>query len=111
MIRHDRAGLVKPEMGELREHDPFERNPVGQDAIERRDAIGGDQEQTIAEIEDVTDFAALEFPDAAQINLEQRICRRCNWTAVGFHSRARIVAPRFRSQGSTGGAGNRKIRP
>ena len=41
MVRHDVARLIEPEMGDLRQHDSLERNAIGHDAIERRDAVGG----------------------------------------------------------------------
>src|SRR5439155_24137450 len=47
----------------------------GNDAIERGDAVRGDHEQIIAEVEYVADLAAFEFFKAGQVQVEQRLGR------------------------------------
>ena len=57
MIRHPGFGLVEPEMGNLREHLALARDAVGHDAVEGRNAVSGDEEQRVAEVEDLPDLA------------------------------------------------------
>jgi len=45
MIRHDVSQKIEPEKRHLRQHAAFVRNACGQDVIERRDAVGGDDQQ------------------------------------------------------------------
>ena len=61
VVGHDGRQLIEPEMGNLRQHHPFERDAVGHDAIERGDAIRGDHEQVVAQVENVADLAAFDF--------------------------------------------------
>ena len=65
MIRHDRLHAIEPEPRDLREDSAFVGDTRPEDVIERRDAIGRDDEQAIAEIVNVSDFArAVGFPGA-----------------------------------------------
>ena len=59
-------------MGNLRQHFAFARNAVGHDDVEGGDAVGGDEQQTVAEIENLADLAAFHFLDSGQIKLENR---------------------------------------
>ena len=60
MIRDDVAGARKPEGGELVEHPAFVGNARAQHVIERRNAIGGDQDQRVAGRVDIAHFAATD---------------------------------------------------
>ena len=51
------ARPLEPERGDLRQHFALVGNAGAEHVVERRDAIGGDDEQTIAEIVDVADLA------------------------------------------------------
>ncbi len=53
-----RAELVEPEEAKLGEDDAFVRDAVGHDHVIGADAIGGDDEQGVAKIVDVTHLAA-----------------------------------------------------
>ena len=64
VVGDDALGLVEPEMGNLREHLALARNAVGHDAIEGGDAVGGYQQQAVAEIKHFADLAAFDFRDA-----------------------------------------------
>ena len=57
-------------MRNLREHFAFARDAVGHDDVEGGDAVAGDEQKTVAEVEDFADFAAADFFDAGQIELQ-----------------------------------------
>ena len=69
VVRLERFGLREPEIGNLREHLALARDAVGHDDVEGRDAVGGDEQQAVAEVEDFAHLAALEFFDARQFEL------------------------------------------
>ena len=74
MIRRTSRGkFLEPEMRDLREHFALARNAVGHDDVEGGDAVAGDEQQAVAEVEDFADLAALEFFDAGQIELENGV--------------------------------------
>ena len=43
------------------------RDRIGQDDIESGEPIGGNEEQSVAEVEDFPDFAGTEFGNARQL--------------------------------------------
>ena len=51
---------VEPEAAELCEDAAFVGNAAGEDPVEGADAVGAYQEQAIAEVVDVADFAAAD---------------------------------------------------
>ena len=57
MIRHDGAEAFEPEARNLREHLPFVGDARAEHEVECRDAIGGDNQELIAEVVDVSDLA------------------------------------------------------
>ena len=63
----DRVKVRKPERRDRREHRAFLRNGIGQDAVEGAEAIRGDEQQVIAEVEDFAHFAAGDFADAGKV--------------------------------------------
>jgi hypothetical protein len=67
----DELHFSKPERGELREHLAFARDGIRQDAVECRDAIGGDEKQVFAEVENLAHFSARDFANAGKIESEQ----------------------------------------
>ena len=69
MILDDVFGFAEPEFAERGEDAAFFGNRIGQDHVERADAVGGDEQQRVAEIEDFAHLAALEFLDAGNIDL------------------------------------------
>ena len=71
MIRLKGGGLGEPEIGNLREHLALARNPVGHDAIEGGDAVGGDKQQAVAQIKNFADLAAFQFADAGQFKRQK----------------------------------------
>jgi hypothetical protein len=60
VVRHDIGQLVEPEGRQLRENLALVRNAGAQHVVERRDAIGGDQQQRIAQVVDVAHLAGAE---------------------------------------------------
>ena len=73
MIRHNRLRSVKPKVRDLSQDFTFARNPVGHDAIERRDAVGRHEQQVIAELKYLAHLAAFEFPNPGQFEAEQTV--------------------------------------
>ena len=57
------AEEVEPEQRQLCQHAALLGDPAGQDEVERRDAVGRDDQISIAEIVEVTDLAP---PDKIQ---------------------------------------------
>ena len=57
MVGDDRLRPLEPERGDLRQDLALVGNARAEHVVERRDAIGGDDEQAIAEIVDVADLA------------------------------------------------------
>src|SRR5271170_6818987 len=72
MVRNNIAQKVEPEQSHLRQHKAFVRNPCGEDIIERRNAIRGDDQQTIRIFVNIADFSASAQREAWQICLKQR---------------------------------------
>src|SRR6267154_2622871 len=70
MVRLKRFGLGKPEVRDLRQHLAFARDTIGHDHIEGRDAIRSDKKETVAEIENFADLAALQFLNSGQFESE-----------------------------------------
>jgi hypothetical protein len=58
---------VEPKCGEPVEHLSLAWNGIGKDAVESRDSVGSDEEQVLAKVKDLADFAAAEFFDAGKI--------------------------------------------
>ena len=67
----DKGELAKPERGNLIQNGAFLRNRIGENDVEGREAIGSDEEQGFAEIEDLADFAGAEFGNAGQVEVAQ----------------------------------------
>ncbi len=66
-------GAVEPEIGNLRQHLALARDAVGHDAIKGGNAVGGDEQEVFAQIEDFADFAGFEFIESGQVQLQQRL--------------------------------------
>src|SRR5437764_5375217 len=84
MVRNDRCKALEPKKRERRQNFAFARDSVGHDAVESGNAIGGDKQQPVAEVEHFTDLAAFYFGDAWEINLEQWFVQHgtiLNWRA------------------------------
>ena len=59
VVGNDVGEVVEPEQGNLAEHASLVRDAGGQDVVEGRDAVGGDEKQLlVADVVDVTHFAA-----------------------------------------------------
>ena len=69
MVRHERGKFLEPEIGNLREHLAFARDAVGHDDVEGGDAVAGDEQEAVAEVEDFADFAAADFRNPGQIQI------------------------------------------
>src|SRR5207245_2817770 len=71
MIRNHGAQKIKQESGHLSQYASLVRDAGGQDVIERGDAVGGDDQEPVAVLVNVADFAAGAQLEAGQIGLEQ----------------------------------------
>ena len=83
MRRRDVAQKIEPEDRQLREHPALVRDSGGQDVIECRDPVGGDDQQLAVNAINVADFATAVALDAGQIRLQNDSIVR------GFHSSRR----------------------
>ena len=61
VVRADLFEVVEPEERDLREHLALVRDRIGQDAVERRQAVRRHKQQRLAQVEDLAHLAALEF--------------------------------------------------
>ncbi len=120
MVRHERGKLLEPEMGNLREHLALARDAVGHDDVEGGDAVAGDEEVGVAEIENLADLAALDLRDAGQIELEKWLCAHggaedggakggCKLQVAGF--KFQVLRFAAESRNKSGGAGIRQHPP
>ena len=69
MVLDDVFGLTEPELAEGGQDAALFGNRIGQDHVEGADAIRGDKQQRVGEIEDLAHLAAFEFLDAGDIDL------------------------------------------
>ena len=69
-MRHEVADVIEPERRQLREHFALVGNAGAEDVVERGDAIGGDDEQVLAEIVDVANLAAPRERQAVEMGFE-----------------------------------------
>jgi hypothetical protein len=70
VMRDQVADVIEPERRQLREDLAFVGDARTEDVVERRDAIGGDDEQMAAEIIDVAHLAATSERQSIQIGFE-----------------------------------------
>jgi len=93
VVGHQVRGLGEPEVGDLAEHLALARDRVGQDHIERRQAIGGDHQEVVPrwgtgrqslarDIEHITHLAAMAQGQAGEIGLQQRGWHGHSWGVV-----------------------------
>ena len=57
MVRNNVGKLIKPECRDAVEHLSLKRNLVGENKVERRNAVGGDHQQVFTGIVDITNLA------------------------------------------------------
>ena len=72
VIRHDAGELREPERRQLREHLALVGNARSEHVVERRDAIGGDDQQRIAEVVDVAHLARAEAAQRRKLRAGER---------------------------------------
>ena len=53
--------FLKPKRRNLIEHLPFMGNGVWEDAVERRDPVGGNEEKILSKVEDFANWRSLQF--------------------------------------------------
>src|SRR6185295_9610951 len=70
VIGDDRLRACEPERGNLREDLALVGNPRPKHVIERRDAIGGDDQQAVVELVDVADLALAIRTSVSECGLE-----------------------------------------
>ena len=72
MIVNDRVRTAEPERRQLRENLAFVRNARPEDVIEGGDAIGGDEDQRVPTVEQVSNFSLSMRRETVQSCFEQR---------------------------------------
>ena len=70
-MRHEIAHALEPEPGQLRQHLSLVRDAGAEDVVERGDAIGGDDQQLVADLVDIANLAAAVKSQAIEIGLEE----------------------------------------
>ncbi len=90
MVRHERGKFLEPEVRDLREHFALARNAVGHDDVEGGNAVAGDEQEAVAEVEDFADLAGADFFDAGQVELENR--------GVVHRAENKVPRPKFKVQ-------------
>ncbi|MFM1944078.1 MAG: hypothetical protein RI897_3060 [Verrucomicrobiota bacterium] len=73
VIGYEGGDLIEPKVGDLREDLAFSGDAIGEDDIERGDPVGSDHEVMFAEVEHFADFAAFDFLDSGQVELEDGV--------------------------------------
>ena len=66
VVGANELGEVEPEPRELGEDLALERDERGQDVVEGRDAVRGDDQELVADLIDVPDLALLEKSESGQ---------------------------------------------
>ena len=61
---------LEPEERQIRQHRALMRDAGRQDAVERADAVGGDDEQRFVKLIKVAHFAPVDAPEAGQVGFE-----------------------------------------
>src|SRR5437764_477128 len=72
MIRSNRARAIEPERQNLRQDLSFVGDSGAEHVVERRDAVGGHDEQLLAEVVKISDLALSIGRAAVQGGLENR---------------------------------------
>ena len=70
-MRHEIAHALEPEPGKLRQHLPLVRYAGAEHVVERGDAIGGDDQQLVADLVDIANLAAAVKSQAIELGLEK----------------------------------------
>src|SRR6266849_8021013 len=76
MIGEDVFQKIEPEERKLRQDAPFVGNGSEHDDVEGREAVGGHDEQVVAQVIDVAHLAARQRRDAREICLLNDFCCR-----------------------------------
>ena len=58
MVGHEVGKALEPEFGDARQDLSLVGNLVGEDVVERRNAVAHDEQQAVAAVVDVADLAA-----------------------------------------------------
>ena len=82
MVGDDIGHALEPELGDLVEDDPFVGDRLVHDDIERRDAVGGDDQQVFAQVVDIADLAAVDELEVGKIGLLDECGHGCPRSAV-----------------------------
>ncbi len=69
MIFDDALRLLKPERGNLSEYFPFVRNPLRHHDVVRREPVGRDNEEMLADFIHIADLAPLYEVELGKIRL------------------------------------------
>jgi hypothetical protein len=97
VIRNHVPELLEPEERKLCEHLSFIGNGRGQNHVEGREPVSGDDEQAIAKIVDITNFASASQREPGEIRLQDHRVhlRRCH-RVIGPFREAGILAQEVR---------------
>ena len=76
VVRHDAGRVLEPEGGELGEYFALVGNAGAEDVVERRDAIGRDEQQPVSEVEEVTNLAVAIGSGPVEACIEEWSSRR-----------------------------------
>ena len=71
----DRGKLLEPESGDLVQDRAFVGNRIRQNDVESGEAVGRDEEQRLAEIEDFAHLAAAQFGQVRKIERDKSFVR------------------------------------
>src|SRR2546422_116494 len=101
MVRLKARGLREPEIGNLRQHLAFARDAIRHDHVKGGDAVGGHEEQVIAQVENLAYLAALEFLNAGQVQVKQCLVRhKGNMEAMSSGAKQKICQKSCRQRAS-----------
>ena len=73
VVGDDVGEFVEPVVGEHREHFALARDAVGQDDVVGADAVAGEHQEAVAEVEHFANLAAADLGDTGEIELEQGV--------------------------------------
>jgi hypothetical protein len=73
MVRDDVLQVVQPEQRHLRQHLALAGDGCREDHIEGRQPVGGNDQQLVPEIIDVTHLAAVRQPEPSDVRLENGV--------------------------------------
>jgi hypothetical protein len=71
VVRADQRDEIEPKLRQLGQDLPLEGNEGGEDPIERGHAVGRDDQEVVADREDVADFPLLEKRNSGKLDVSE----------------------------------------